>query len=325
MRRTLAVAVSLCAAGVVLAGLYLLDGADPAASAAPDAPPGLSSAAIRQSAVEGVALVDPPPKTPLSRQAWVFLTTNDLHLRGLLAMNEGLRMVGSTRPRAVLVSPHASQHLRATAELVGLTVLELPEPPEVPGYDRVVYVDVDAVVNSNPDWLFDEPEDFAAMQDDFGCVRREPVVASGLLSIRPSAATHAGLLRLLAQRNWTGGDQEVIGTYFTQVDTRRPLKTYDERVSGFVWRCFCIDEGSIPRYDYSRMAIVQFTGAHMDYRSLATQGLEGRWYRGSDCANVHYQRWLDTWEAALAHLRRELREHPPSAAMAEYLNQSVFV
>jgi hypothetical protein len=84
-------------------------------------------------------------------------------------------------------------------------------------YEKLVWLDADAILYRNMDWLF-QREGMWAQRDDWFCKLNQPKVCSGIMLLRPNTSDFDGLMRLDAEHPaWASGDQQLISTYFSRI------------------------------------------------------------------------------------------------------------
>jgi len=160
------------------------------------------------------------------------LTTGDNYLDGVLVLGKSLDASGSTKDRLVLCTSDVSESARQRLRDRGWKVTEVepianPSPEnvlyprfanvftklrvwQVPGYDRLVYLDADTLILKNVDDLF-ERHTFAAGPDFFLPDRFN----SGVMVLDPSEKTFASMMdRLASVGSYDGGDQGFLNIYF---------------------------------------------------------------------------------------------------------------
>jgi len=100
-------------------------------------------------------------------------------------------------------------------------------------YDKLIWMDSDAIAYRNLDWIFDKPGMWS-QRDDWFCKGSAPGICSGIMSLEPSIDTYNGLIqyagRVIATLN--RGDQQLISQYFAQV-VQKPVQLLDDADAAF--------------------------------------------------------------------------------------------
>lgn len=174
--------------------------------------------------------------SPSLQEVRAFATfCNDEFVPGALALASSLRSHGNTAPLVVMhlgdLSSTSESALSAVAgvQLRKVTPVENPHQKADPRFslvfsklqvfslfefDKVVFLDADALVLGNLDALLDEVADFAAAPDH-GIGLRKGEFNSGVFVCRPNAAVHADLLsKVTSLGSRDGGDQGFLNEYF---------------------------------------------------------------------------------------------------------------
>lgn len=87
-------------------------------------------------------------------------------------------------------------------------------------FERLIWMDSDAILYRSIDWLFDRPWMWA-QRDDWMCVQNVSKLCSGILLLEPNRSDYLGLLSYASElRDLRGGDQQLIGAYFAEVRGR---------------------------------------------------------------------------------------------------------
>mmetsp|Transcript_2362 Transcript_2362/g.7139 ORF Transcript_2362/g.7139 Transcript_2362/m.7139 type:complete len:254 (-) Transcript_2362:8-769(-) len=154
----------------------------------------------------------------MAREAYATLLTSDGYLPGAEVLIHSIKRTATTRPVVVMVTAAVGARARSALERRGATIVEVaavanphasrPDQQDKcwtdsgytklqlwglhDAYDKVVYIDVDAVVRENVDDLFALDADLAAAPDVFPPDKFN----AGVLVVKPDAATHARLLAL---------------------------------------------------------------------------------------------------------------------------------
>jgi len=98
-------------------------------------------------------------------------------------------------------------------------------------FEKLIWLDSDAVVYRGLDWLF-QRDWMYAQRDDWFCKLKQPGVCSGLMLIFPSMEDYKGLLEYVKTLpELPGGDQQLIGMYFHK--TRRPINLLSDLEAAF--------------------------------------------------------------------------------------------
>ncbi|TKW57643.1 Glycogenin-1 [Colletotrichum tanaceti] len=171
--------------------------------------------------------------------AYCTLVTNDEYVVAAAVLAESLKSTCTTIPRCVMITPEtmsdaAVAKLGAVFDLVipvsavaGLSTsnLDIIGRPDLHAtmtkiqlwsltqFRRVLYLDSDTLVVSNLDHIFDLPEAIAfAAAPEIGF---PDCFNSGVMLLRPDAATHAELTRFAAcVDSFDGGDQGLLNVFF---------------------------------------------------------------------------------------------------------------
>lgn len=90
-------------------------------------------------------------------------------------------------------------------------------------YDKIIWLDSDAIIYRSIDWIFDL-DGMWAQRDDWFCKLNQKSVCSGIISLTPSVKDFQGLLSYAAKVSSTlaRGDQQLLAEYFDKV-ARRPV------------------------------------------------------------------------------------------------------
>lgn len=172
---------------------------------------------------------------PGSRRAYVtMLTGGDAYIPGIDALGESLRRTKTPFPRVIMITPDVSwatqQHCKDQGWLIrpvapidnpcAATNLLYPRFArvftklrawELTEYDRVIFIDADAVVRHNIDALFERPGPIAAAPDFF----MPDQFNSGAMVLRPAAESFAAMMQALAATpTYDGGDQGFLNQFF---------------------------------------------------------------------------------------------------------------
>ncbi|KAF9881211.1 glycogenin [Colletotrichum karsti] len=178
-------------------------------------------------------------QTPQSDNAYCTLVTNDDYVLAAAVLAESLRKTKTTLPICVLITP-STVSKSATSTLQSLFDLVIPVPalaslttsnldligrPDLHAtmtkiqlwsltqFTRLLYLDADTLVMSPLDHLFALPPDipFAAAPE----IGFPDCFNSGVMLLRPDAATHAELTAFAARvDSFDGGDQGLLNVFF---------------------------------------------------------------------------------------------------------------
>ncbi|WYZ38835.1 hypothetical protein EsH8_III_000749 [Colletotrichum jinshuiense] len=181
--------------------------------------------------------------------AYCTLVTNDGYVVAAAVLAESLRKTGTSIPRCVLVTPEtmskesvgklqdAFDQVIPVSTMTGLSTanLDIIGRPDLHAtmtkvqlwsltrFRRVLYLDADTLVLSNLDHLFGLPEAvyFAASPE----IGFPDCFNSGVMLLRPDAATHAELARFAAQTDsFDGGDQGLLNVFFGDGTRNHPSR-----------------------------------------------------------------------------------------------------
>ncbi|XP_005406576.2 PREDICTED: glycogenin-2 [Chinchilla lanigera] len=168
-------------------------------------------------------------------QAFVTLATSDISCQGALVLGQSLRNHRTTRKLVVMITPQVSDPLRLVLsrvfdEVIEVNVLEgedyahlaFLKRPELgvtltklhcwtlTQYSKCVFLDVDTLVLSNIDELFDRDELSAAPDPGWpDCFN------SGVFVFHPSLETHSRLLQHATEHgSFDGADQGLLNSFF---------------------------------------------------------------------------------------------------------------
>jgi len=171
-----------------------------------------------------------------STEAYVTIATNDTYAMGALVLSASLRNVGSSRSKAILVTPDVSQRMRTLLEqsydLVQsvdvinsnddkiLAVMKRPELGvtltkihcwTLTQFKKAVFLDADTLVVKNVDDLF-ERDEITAVPD----IGWPDCFNTGVFVFKPSLDTFTALTQLAASEgSFDGGDQGLLNQYFS--------------------------------------------------------------------------------------------------------------
>jgi len=105
-------------------------------------------------------------------------------------------------------------------------------------FKKLIWIDSDAYFYSNADDMFQLPELTGQQNYDASCPPNPKVdLNSGVLVLEPNINTYKGLLYMFENSNnsWHGGDQELIGTYFSSLSK---LHISSKQVNTMVYCCW---------------------------------------------------------------------------------------
>ncbi|XP_028935554.1 glycogenin-2 isoform X1 [Ornithorhynchus anatinus] len=255
---------------------------------------------------------------PVTDQAFVTLSTNDVYCHGALVLGQSLRNHRATRKLVILITPQVSGLLRRalsqvfdevievnlmdSADPVSLALLRRPELGAaltklhcwtLTQYNKCVFMDADTLVLCNIDELFDREELSAAPDSGWpDCFN------SGVFVFRPSLKTHNLLLQHAAEHgSFDGADQGLLNSFFSNwatADIRRHLP-------------FIYNLSSSATYTYlpafkqfgSDARVVHFLGAskpwHYKYHPQTGSIAEDNRARGGEHQNPFLQLWWRTY------------------------------
>mmetsp|Transcript_183000 Transcript_183000/g.579954 ORF Transcript_183000/g.579954 Transcript_183000/m.579954 type:complete len:499 (+) Transcript_183000:133-1629(+) len=163
-------------------------------------------------------------------------------------------------------------------------------------FDKLVWLDTDAVLVRGIDWLFGR-DWMWAQRDDWFCKLNVPLVCSGLMLIFPSEKDFAGLQLHARSKLWEHGDQEAIADYFIEV-RKRPIGFLADGEVAFGQ---CLGTAATPYLDgqerpvpgqWSTPAFVHksggYTGQHDEFSNLCFSHQVWRQYyqQGQQIINV---------------------------------------
>ncbi|TEA17964.1 Glycogenin-1 [Colletotrichum sidae] len=186
---------------------------------------------------------------PSNDIAYCTLVTNDGYVLAASVLASSLRKTGTTLPLCVLVTPDTmsscslatleshfdlvipvsgmSSLTTANLDLIGrpdlhatMTKLQLWSLTQ---FRRVLYLDADTLVMSNLDHLFDLPDAiyFAAAPE----IGFPDCFNSGVMLLRPDAATHADLTAFAGRvDSFDGGDQGLLNIFFGDGTRNHPSR-----------------------------------------------------------------------------------------------------
>ncbi|XP_066442394.1 glycogenin-1-like isoform X2 [Eleutherodactylus coqui] len=173
---------------------------------------------------------------PVTDQAFVTLSTNDVYCQGALVLGKSLRNHETSRQLVVMITPQVSSHMRTSlgkvfdevlevdlldsADSVRLLLLKRPELGvtftkiqcwTLTQYTKCVYMDADTIALRNIDELFDREELSAAPDSGWpDCFN------SGVFVFRPSLDTFKYILQYARDHgSFDGGDQGLLNSFFS--------------------------------------------------------------------------------------------------------------
>lgn len=208
------------------------------------------------------ARVDSPPP---EKSSWAFVMMahdepgSHEHLVGVLAMARALQRL-SAFPLLVLSNatefPDGTQVKEAFAslhaEVLPVYPIQMPDRQKeglmfrhweiawwklqiwsLTEYEKLIWLDSDAILFRSIDWLFDRPWMWA-QRDDWFCDLNVPKVCSGIVLLYPDEADYVGLLNYAAEVEdlSDGGDQKLISLYFKDV-RHKPINLLDDLEASF--------------------------------------------------------------------------------------------
>jgi hypothetical protein len=202
----------------------------------------------------------PPPQ----QSSWAFVMMahdppgSHEHLVGVLAMARALQRLSSF-PLVVLTNatefPDGTQVKEAFAKLhaqvLPLHKIEMPTRHKeglmfshwevawwklqiwnLTQFEKLIWLDSDAIIFRNIDWLFDRPWMWA-QRDDWFCELKVPKVCSGIVLVYPNADDYKGLLKYANETDdLSDGDQQLISLYFKNV-RHKPINLLDDLEASF--------------------------------------------------------------------------------------------
>eukprot|EP00753_Platysulcus_tardus_P010676 PLAT2954.1.p1 GENE.PLAT2954.1~~PLAT2954.1.p1 ORF type:complete len:351 (+),score=162.19 PLAT2954.1:48-1100(+) len=185
-------------------------------------------------ASSAVAAARPVAAASSAGSAWAYATmlTNDDFYPGVQTLAYSLLRSGTALPLVVIVTAEVSAHVRAQLEARKCIVVEveaIPNPNEevhvegwvssgytklalwsLTDWDKLVYIDADAMVVRNVDDLFLRPTPAAAPD-----VFPPDCFNAGVLVVTPNAATFASMLAVTAELpSHDGGDTGFLNSFF---------------------------------------------------------------------------------------------------------------
>lgn len=177
---------------------------------------------------------------------------------GVLAMARALQRL-SSYPLVVLTNesafPDGTQVVdglgKLNAQVIPLQVVEMPHHLkrnltdghrevawwklqiwELTQFEKLIWMDSDAILSRSIDWLFERPWMWA-QQDDWLCERNVPKVCSGIMLMYPNRTDYEGLLAFAnAQTDLPNGDQQLISDYFSSVH-KKPINFLSDVEASF--------------------------------------------------------------------------------------------
>lgn len=172
-------------------------------------------------------------------EAYVLLMSNDKYIHLLWALEGSFRNVSSTRRRIVMCTPAVSVEMKMILERIGMDVRNIEQPRhnnfkvqfsnwndtlaklalfDLPGVTKVVYLDLDTLINHNLDYMFDRDMNAKvyAMSDVIDCSNNITHMNAGLLATLTNKTLKAELMNQLEDPNFfkeRKGDQEMLDVY----------------------------------------------------------------------------------------------------------------
>jgi glycogenin glucosyltransferase len=232
----------------------------------------------------------------MSKHAYVTLMTGgDAYLPGVEALGQSLVATGTKVPRVVMVTPDVSFVARAVLEREGWIIRSV-EPIPAPAdellfkrfalsyvklrvfqlleYEKIVFVDADAIVIQNIDELFERPF-FAAAPDFFMPDRFN----SGVMVLDPSEAVFGELLASLGTLpSYDGGDQGVLNAHWPGWWTMPPKHRLPAAYNfhHFIYEFMQVHEG-LKRAFLHEIKVVHFT-VQKPWQSFTLTGGSKVWW-----------------------------------------------
>jgi hypothetical protein len=199
---------------------------------------------------------------PESEELFSQETVDELNLLGIICVRVG--------PIQNPFDPFNDGDLRATMKSITFLKLWAWTLP----YDRVVYVDGDALLLGDMQPVFECPEPFCAVPDS-----AFDYLNAGMLSLQPSMATFSDmLLHLDALPSWDGADQGWLFSYFG-FDTLPPAARLSIRYNGLVNHLYRMGGWITPQW-----SLLHYAGCRKPWHWLTFPlfDAEGLWWRQVD-------------------------------------------
>ncbi|XP_028396340.1 glycogenin-1-like isoform X2 [Dendronephthya gigantea] len=191
-------------------------------------------------------------KLSKKKYLWLVSLSSDNVLPGAVAVAQSIQKISCYTNIGAMVTPNVSNLTRSVLAKAGYQMFDVESldcnwlekslhlPPTntgIPGthtrfhawnllqFEKIAYVDIDYMLLTNIDEIFDLPGDLSAVY----CARPsvvQPCFNAGLAVFRPSAKTHSGLMDKWKELNGIMGcvsDQVVMWYYFAFSDRWNPL------------------------------------------------------------------------------------------------------
>ena len=234
------------------------------------------------------------------KYAYVTLTSNDLFVPGAVAVIKSIAATQTTHPVYCMVSEDVSSENCESIKQAGAKVLIVPKIHSstsgesgdrfeigknwltftklnvfnLTEFDKIVYIDADALVRDNIDEMF-----------DFDCpsgylLAHTGELEAGVLVLEPSAEVFKDLLLYKDQENWVNHDQSLLNWYFLE-----KTKNFHELDNAYHF-CHKLYHNHDPRLiNKGKVKIIEFNG----YKPW----IPDRWKDGED---FYYTLWKNAYE-----------------------------